>query len=282
MILLGFCVALKVPLSKFTISITVFSPLFYTLITTKRSEFLVAVTLFLGAYLAASYLRRGTVRRLMDAKLLFKFATAGFFVVLVVIGVHIIRITGGTANTEQISSALEHMRPWVAGYLPALSVWYEYGWDGVLTWGGSILRGPLSNLGLVSGAGLSDRAEALMIGNGQTSNAGTIFKIVVRDWGPYGALLFSLYLGAVAAWCSRMTERASLVGAAVFCVIFSIIFWSPNSWFLGYGSRIFAFALALAILPVFFRRVSKSAPTVPKRGLSATKFNYPIAYNRAR
>lgn len=164
----------------------------------------------------------------------------------------------GDTNFDRIGATLNHMRPWFAGYIPALSVWYD---DNIAsadyTWGGYFFRAILAPLGLVSGEGFDERVDAVGIGNWQTSNAMTIFRVLIADFGPIGTLFATFVLGYVGEFTYRKTITQAGPWTVLLIAFNCACFFSINFWFFFYGARVFSFigaALVMALLSRSARR----------------------------
>ncbi|MEP2718494.1 O-antigen polymerase [Pseudophaeobacter sp.] len=155
----------------------------------------------------------------------------------------------GDLQFERVGATLEHMRPWFAGYVPALSVWFENFYPYTdHTWGMSFFRAIFGPLGLVSGEGFSDRIDAVGIGNWQTSNAMTIFRIFLQDFGPLGTSIFCILLGFFGELSYYRARRSGGVWIVFLIVVYCSVFFSINFWFFFYGARVFGMILALFVM----------------------------------
>lgn len=164
------------------------------------------------------------------------------------------------ANFERVGRTLNHIRPWFAGYIPALSVWYESSFTDIdLTIGSSLLRGILGPLGLVSGEGFDERIGAYDIGNGQVSNAMTIFRVLILDFGLVGTVIACYLWG----WSAEFTYYKALTRAGSWVVAlaaqYCAVFFSLNYWFFAYGARVFGFLMALIFVTILVKWARKTA-----------------------
>jgi oligosaccharide repeat unit polymerase len=162
----------------------------------------------------------------------------------------------GDPNFERVGETLNHMRPWFAGYIPAVSVWYEEGFGMTeYGWGRYFFRAVLAPLGLVSGEGFDERVDAVNIGNWQTSNAMTIFRVLIADFGPIGAVLSTFMLG----YFGELTYRKTICYGGAWLVLlvafYCAAFFSVNFWFFFYGARVFGFFSAALVVALLSRNV---------------------------
>ncbi|AYE85109.1 O-antigen polymerase [Sulfitobacter sp. D7] len=180
----------------------------------------------------------------------------------------------GDLGFERVGATLEHMRPWFAGYVPALSVWFEDFYQYTdLTWGTSFFRAIFGPLGLVSGEGFSDRIDAVGIGNWQTSNAMTIFRIFLQDFGPFGAAVFCILLGFLGELSYYKARRTGGVWIVFLIVVYCSVFFSINFWFFFYGARVFGMIGALLVMAVVTMQARR---TYRRNKRQATlNFNHP-------
>ena len=161
----------------------------------------------------------------------------------------------GDVEFSRLDATLEHMRPWLAGYVPALSVWFEGPYQNSdLTWGKTFFRAILAPLGLVSGEGFSDRIDAVDIGNWQTSNAMTIFRVFLQDFGIFGTLVFCFVLGFVGDMSYYKAIQSGGVWIVLLIIVYCSVFFSVNFWFFFYGARVFGVLLALLIMMTLTRQ----------------------------
>jgi oligosaccharide repeat unit polymerase len=145
---------------------------------------------------------------------------------------------------------LNHLKPWAAGYIPAFGIWLNSAWDQQPSYGLLFLRAVVAPRGLVAGEGFTDRSELLQLGNGQTTNALTFFRVPVTDFGIAGAFAFTAILGFFTGAIYSRAKQGSAAWAGVLAGAMAAIFWSPNYWFLGYGSRLAALGMAIVTLSV--------------------------------
>lgn len=153
----------------------------------------------------------------------------------------------GDADLSRIGATLDHMRPWLSGYIPALSVWFDSLSNADLGWGGNFFRAILGPLGLAEGEGFDSRMMAVPIGNWQTSNAMTIFRVLISDFGAVGAVLFCFVLGFFGEYFYNKAMNRQGAWTVILVAQYCYVFFSINYWFFFYGSRVFGFVLAAVV-----------------------------------
>lgn len=206
-----------------------------------RSYLLLASVMGVGSYLASSVVASRSQFRIPKKA----YATG----VVVMLGLLLWTVVVQSARRGDLSftglgDTLDYLRAWFAGYIPAFSQWsasQSVVGDGL---GTNLLRGVVGPLGLSRGEGVDSPLAAVAIGGGATSNAMTIFRVLVSDFGYAGSVLACAAAGFVA---QRIWRRAS-VGSAAWIVAlaatYAAILYSFNYWFFAYGSRIAAVVLA--------------------------------------
>ncbi|PHR94184.1 MAG: hypothetical protein COA69_00885 [Robiginitomaculum sp.] len=175
------------------------------------------------------------------------------FIVLVFFVWVIIVQSARLKDTEftQLSATLNHMRPWAAGYIPALSVWYDTRFDDAgIGFGVTFFRGILAPLGLVTGEGFNERITLTRIGDGQASNAMTIFRVIFLDFGRAGSVIFCFCAGLLSQLTFRKAIMCGGAWVALLGCVYCAVFFSINFWFFAYGSRLIGGALAVILVGV--------------------------------
>ncbi|MCY1707576.1 O-antigen polymerase [Pannonibacter sp. SL95] len=202
-----------------------------------RSLLLVPLLMFSFSFVAACVVTQKTRILTRPRNLLSAVGLVTFFLVWIVVA-QSARL--GDADFERVGKTLDHMRPWFAGYVPALSVWYEtYAQDYQMGLGTNLLRGLLGPLGLVSGEGFDSRLIAVDIGNGQTSNAMTIFRVLILDFGLFGTAIACYFWGLVAEYTYYKAIKSAGAWIVALSAQYCAVFFSLNYWYFAYGARIF-------------------------------------------
>jgi oligosaccharide repeat unit polymerase len=166
----------------------------------------------------------------------------------------------GDFALSDLGATLEHMRIWFAGYIPAFRGWLLQVWDGRLTYGAKSFR---FLAGLISGSGsYVDTVDSdIYIGDWRSGNAATALRTLINDFGFLGCGLFILMWGGASAYVTQKAREGSLVWTALLAVDLACVLWSPNNWFLLYGSRFMAGGLAAGYL--MFGLASRAARVGP-------------------
>lgn len=155
----------------------------------------------------------------------------------------------GDLNFSRVSATLEHMRPWVAGYVPALSVWFDQQYDSSdLGLGRVFARALLGPMGLVSGEGFNERIDSVVIGNWQVSNAMTIFRVFIQDFGAVGAILFCGVLGFLGELVYINAFRRGGIWIVLLISVYCSVFFAINFWFFFYGARVMGIIGAIILM----------------------------------
>ena len=161
----------------------------------------------------------------------------------------------GDVDFSRLGEILNHMRPWVAGYIPALSVWFDEWNDQTISWGANLLRAVLGPLGVVEGEGFDSRTLAVPIGNWQTSNAMTFFRVLILDFGPAGAVAFCYVMGFFGEYVYSKAKSRGGGWVVLLIAYYCTVFFSINYWFFAYGARVFGFIFTFFI----FSRIARNA-----------------------
>lgn len=225
----------------------------FTFMTTLRSFLLLSLLWMMCGYISGLILMRRE-HELRNPKLIAWVSIGVFSMIFSTIFLQSVRL--GDFSFQNLYETLDYLRPWVAGYLPAFSQWASNYWTGELTWGAATTRGIVGTLGFAEGLGITERLESMHIGRGQVSNAMTVFKVFVGDFGLTGSLLFTFIWGMISSLLYRLVRSGSVVAMAFFSANLAAVIWSPNFWFLGYGGRLMTVALGAILLAILTIRIS--------------------------
>ncbi|MFG1212142.1 O-antigen polymerase [Xanthobacter flavus] len=230
---LRFAVRRQSKLGAAFLALIVLTAMLWTFTTTTRIYTAMVVIWALCSFLAASVIN-GTPISLFNRKIVLRglavLAPLVFFILLV----QSIRLNKG--GVGDLSDAFDHMRPWIGGTISAYSVWLDQTWDDDLSFGSYLFRAPLKMLGVET----QDRFEILRIGNGQYSNATTMLRAVIQDFGIFNGALVLFALGFLSVKSYKDTLRGSYIGSVFLVVFYAIALFASNNWIFLYGSRIYA------------------------------------------
>lgn len=207
--------------------------------TTQRSYLLVPIVWFIAGYVAALVAsgRRGLSRRTLALSFL-----SGIILLALIVFLRAVRTAGSGAELSE--STWAPTRLWLASYVPTFSSWYNASAEGPSDLG--LLNGVVALVGPLLGMDVADDSYGFhYVGLGSWSNAGTV---MIRVAGPAGATwgaVTLIILGMLAHFTYERTAQGRPLAATLYIGVLSAIFWSINSWFFGYGSRVLALALLL-------------------------------------
>lgn len=218
----------------------------WTLVTTQRTYVLVPAVWWLSGYVAASTYVGGS-RRLKPRSVLLAAVGATAFGAAI-LAVRLVR-TGSSASSA--SGLIDSSRPWLAGYIPAFSSTYSRSTGE----SGSALTGLLQGVRALIGQGSDQLSGGYEnIGNGDSSNAGTILRFFLAGGDVLTAGVYLFALGCLCQFAYRRARNGYPLGAVAYAACIAGILWSPNSWFYGYGGRILAAILAGGLVFVSMKR----------------------------
>jgi oligosaccharide repeat unit polymerase len=206
--------------------------LLWTLVTTQRSYLFVPIIWWLSGYLTARTFL-GLDREILNTKVVLIGMFAVVSLAVLMVGVRSMRTD--TPFLEDLSGAFDSSRAWFAGSIPAFLVWHDR-WHGDTSFGALLANGVLSAMG--SAEALDRFAEVQYIGYGQTTNALTLLRYLIGDFGVFGCGLFLALMGFSGGKLFESCRRGSPFATALLPSIIATAIWSPNSWFLGYGGRV--------------------------------------------
>jgi oligosaccharide repeat unit polymerase len=214
------------------------------LLTTIRSLMVIPILMMFGSWIAGLALR-GRDRSIFEAGRLIKIG--GVVCLMLVIVLYLQGVREGDYTFSRFDKTIVRMRLWAAGYEPALVAYVTRVWDHRMEWGGSSFRVVTSLFGaddtkIVYGTG------ALDIGMNETSNAMTALRFILDDWGIVGSVIFCAFWGGVTGLSSEACRAGKLWVSPLLGLLISVAIFSPNSWFLNYGTRVFAPFLVVAYL----------------------------------
>ena len=218
-------------------------------VTTQRSYLLVPVIWFVAGYIAAA---TWTGSRVVAPKVIARALAILGGLVFLVVWLRAVRTGGSSASLD--ASAFESSLPWLAGYLPAFSVWFARG--------GGITDGEVPGLlggvtGLVGSREDAQSGGNEYIGNFAYSNAPTMMRDVFAVDGTIVALLIVITMGFIAQqlYCRALEGR--LVPAAGYAGVVAMVLWAPNAWFYSYGGRVLALGALLGLAVIAGRRIQR-------------------------
>lgn len=218
-------------------------------LSTIRTLLIVPLLMAFCAWVAGLHMRRRERHIFRSGIVLPLLAIAGGAIVILF---YAQAVRDGDPLLTHAGDTFAALRLWVAGYEPALVSWLKRGWDGEYHWGTSTFRIITGIFGsdykLVYGTG------AIEIGNNETSNAMTALRYFIEDWGRGGAVVFSALFGLLCGYLTTLMVRGRLLLTPFYALLLATAIFAPNSWFLNYGSRVLAPAMATLFLLFYSSR----------------------------
>ncbi len=246
----------KVP-SALVVAVLTFA--FITSATTGiRNHLLVSILIFATACLAAKVLTTGGRVRISGRAYVIGAVVGGVFLAWVVI---VQSARRGDFSFARVGATLDFLRSWFAGYLPALAQWSSDTDPQAGIPGLNLLRGILTPLGVVEGEGFSEQIPVVSIGNGATSNAMTIFRVLLLDFGYVGSIVVCAVAGFISQRVYTRVVNGSINSIVLLAAVYAAAFYSINYWFFAYGSRIGGVVLAFVVIAYSIRNQSTEGVT---------------------
>lgn len=226
-----------------------------------RGHFLTTAILFTVSYLAAKSFING-----QSYKLPTKFFMAGLLLVssFLIWAVVVQSARLRDLSFSQLGATLDHLRAWFAGYLPALSQWSaETDLPGRVFSGEVpvLAAGALGPLGVGQGEAFTEKVGLAEIGDGATTNAMTLFRVLLLDFGYAGTLVACAVAGFVAQRIYIKVVSGATWAIVPLVGLYASVLWSFNYWFFARGSRVSGLLLALIVVLVsmWLSRPARSA-----------------------
>lgn len=231
-----------------------------------RGYMLIAILLFSAAYLSTKVLLVGEGVR-MPARV-YVTAMVGIFIFLVWT-VIVQSARRSDFSFARVGDTLDYLRAWFAGYMPALSQWSSsvefesYGFNSHFP-GSNLLAGVLGPLEIVQGEGFNEQVNVIAIGDGATSNAMTVFRVLLLDFGYPGSLLACAIAGFAAQRIYIRVLGGSVLAIVPLAAVYAAILFSMNYWFFARGSRIGGVVIAFAVVALSQKLRSPSRRAMEK------------------
>lgn len=223
----------------------------WSTITTQRSYLLVPIVWWVGGYIAATC---WTGAKVVAPRVLFRGLVLVSALVVLVVWLRAVRTGGASATLDD--SAFSASLPWLAGYLPAFSVWHM---NGAVVTEGEVPGFFGGITGLIGTRETGQSGGNQYIGANSFSNAPTMMRDVFAVEGAPAAVLIVILLGALANVCYRRALIGRPGAAAAYAGMVALILWAPNAWFFSYGGRMLAWLLLIAAGLVAGRRIQRAA-----------------------
>ena len=233
----------------FLLVLTLATSLLWTFTTTTRIYFGMVLLWSFCTFLSARVLIKKPIDMLEKnvARLTVTVLIPFIFFILFVQGV---RLNNGFFGG--FAEAFDHMRPWFGGTIPAFCAWFDLSWDDEHTYGTYLFRALFKIVGFET----QDKFENYSIGNGDLSNATTMLRGAVQDFGIIGGALFVAIMGFFSIKAYKDTLSGSPFAGVFLLMFFVISLFAPNNFAFLYGSRIYALVMIYAAI-VFLRNSGK-------------------------
>lgn len=217
-----------------------------------RGHLLITAILFASGYLATRIFTDGLSFKLSGRTYIAGVAAIVAFLVWVVV---VQSVRRGDFSFRELEATLDYLRPWFAGYLPALSQWsIEADLQGGVYQGDvpgtNVLAGLLSNLGITQGEGATEIINPIAIGEGAISNAMTVFRVLLLDFGYPGTLIVCVVAGYLAQRLYLWVLAGGIWGIVPLAAVYAAALYSFDYWLFARGSRLVGVVIAFVVLAI--------------------------------
>jgi oligosaccharide repeat unit polymerase len=171
-------------------------------------------------------------------------------------------LRAGYAQSDDLGTTWEHIRPGVAGSVAAFSEWDKVG-PAQLSWGFYTFAGLFDMLGLRSRE-IGIYLTSVTLSGGDT-NIYTAFRGLVEDFGYFGAPVALFVFGFISGFAYRMTKEGRSAHCVILAAFYAACIWSPIASFFVYNGLVLAWVVSAAALwwPHAQRNFRLSAPAMP-------------------
>ena len=221
------------------VSLLPFVPAFImSFILTTRSWVFYTVLCWIGSYLSWRVMRGDKIlftRRHFLALLVIIPVLSGFFIMA-----HLLR--RGEVSIGLFKEILYSVfGVYFFGYLSAFSIWMEHGGWGPATLGAYTVGGIFNILGLRERRmGLFEFVE---IADGRMTNVYTVFRSLMEDFTPGGAILVLFLIGIVSGMVYRRVSRGDIRYVPALAMFYAFTLWTPITSLLNYNTIIAAWVV---------------------------------------
>jgi oligosaccharide repeat unit polymerase len=216
--------------------------LLMTVTQTQRAVTVLATVVWISSYLAARVLARRVglfTRRHVVAGIL-----VGASVLAMAVAVALVRI--GSLDVIRVSDVTPSIHGGLFGHATVFGQWFDAGGAGAAspTWGAFTFAALYDVLGLGQRRpGLF--AESVVLSTGDETNLYTLFRPLIDDFTPLGALLALLALGAVGGLAFRAALRGRLEAVPVLAGFYATTLY-------GFVTSIWIYNSTMAAFVIFF------------------------------
>ncbi len=152
------------------------------------------------------------------------------------------------SDTAEMGEAVDKLRIWGGGYISAFCVWYDdYYAVRPEAYRNAMLLPCQVQLGLSDTSSVEELTEPYSLGyRSHQSNAATIFKALIGQFGTMGAIVVMGIMGFVSAITYKASRCGNVLAAGILSVIYAIVLFSGNGFFFHIGRRTFPAVVFIA------------------------------------
>lgn len=234
-------------------------PFFLMMMLTTVRTLMIAPMIYLLASWVCGLTAVQREKMLFNRQLMTRVGGGFLIALIIIIGMQSIR--AGVSSPADLLETLDHLRLWFAGYEAALTTWMTTVYDGSIAGGATTFRVIAGLLG-VENSKIAYGTGMVWVSSSVDGNAKTILETFITDFGVTGAVVFCAFYGALTGLLSAMLRNRHLAVAPVLALLISAAIWAPNSWFLGYGTRLLAPVVPTIYIIMFWKVRSVSGDAV--------------------
>lgn len=218
------------------------------MLTTVRTMMIVPMVFLLASWVSGLS-ATGREKSLFQRRLLGRVGLGVVLALMIIVAMQFVRASGSGGDPLE---TLDHLRLWFAGYEAALTTWITTVYDGSKAGGSATFRVIAGLLG-AEDSKLAYGSGMVWVSSTVDGNAKTALASFIEDFGIYGAIIFCALFGAATGLIGAMLRNRHLALAPIMALLIGAAIWAPNSWFLGYGARLFAPLIPLAYIAIFWK-----------------------------
>ena len=230
---------------------------------TTRSSIYFPIVLMVCSFLVAQVLVHQSLAALISVKRGLVVGAATLFVVPLSIWLQVARYGYSLDNAYQLAEVSSRFRISSFGYLSVFTRWFDI--SGMAP--RELSLGTLTFAGLFDALGIQPRlaglyAQSVYLGDsGVSSNIYTIFRGLIQDFSPAGALLFLLVIGMVATVGFVRVQTSDPRFAPILVAFYAATLWSFIVDIFAYNTILlawFAYALYMLIAHLYYAKAGSN------------------------